>query len=739
MTQIRSYKRTEYPNGDIVLTGISSLETRELATYKKVVKYADGSGMDDSKLDPIVYRKLGTEYFLNSIVTEKGSISASFFGVKGDGETDDTFSIQLAYTIASLFKKTIDQRGLTIKISSKITINSSVRILGGEIITSQPVSAEVIEVNGSYISFDSVTFNFNENNNYGINIKSGSKTVTFSDCNVKDLKEVVGNGVVTCGVRVETGCAGVKIKRTEFKNITPIENGSVGDTAGAARAILIGKVDNCVIDNCDFTDIRGFEDGDCIHVQTSLVDNSWGFSDVSIINNRFHNIYKRAVKLQCSGGYIYNNKITSLSVNSLCTFAAISIFGQNSKVLDNEINMLRATCVIELGSINILKGVEIKRNSCRLNYDNLYTSTASTSILSFIKLNATSGGEAVNLFIDDNTFNGHARAIYLTANSTTDFVFFRRNICEFSSIYQDSGVSVNAWEISGNEFIGNGNLSSHGGADSITLTNPNEVLIQKNTFKRTNGYKLRVSGVVGTSGVEMKDSTIISPNSLNYIHSSNVTTGANRIVSSLSQQRTVMEGVTPPSIANQGDSFFNINPGVSKIFGWSCTNSSAGEVPATWDPINTASAPVESVKIKGPNPTSGSALPLLNVQGADGVSRFLLGKRSLESGANSGSNLVLFAYPDGGGAPLEVMSFLRSNGYVGLGISTPSENLDVSGKVRARGGFILGSTEITRALASADVATVAAGATPTKAEFDTLLNELRDLKTKLRTSKILIE
>ncbi len=46
-------------------------------------------------------------------------------------------------------------------------------------------------------------------------------------------------------------------------------------------------------------------------------------------------------------------------------------------------------------------------------------------------------------------------------------------------------------------------------------------------------------------------------------------------------------------------------------------------------------------------------------------------------------------------------------------------------------GIVLQST------ASPDTATYAAGATPTKAEFDALIDELRDLKAKLRTAGIL--
>ena len=73
---------------------------------------------------------------------------------------------------------------------------------------------------------------------------------------------------------------------------------------------------------------------------------------------------------------------------------------------------------------------------------------------------------------------------------------------------------------------------------------------------------------------------------------------------------------------------------------------------------------------------------------------------------------------------------------MGLGISTPSENLDVNGKVRARGGFIIGSTEITIAASSANTAT-AVPASYDQTWVESFFDEFRDMKAKLIAANLM--
>lgn len=76
-----------------IWTNIISSKTGESVNYEIVGTWVDGSEMDDSKVDGVIYRKRGDEY-LKLCYSER--VNAKWFGAKGDGITDDTTSIQSA-------------------------------------------------------------------------------------------------------------------------------------------------------------------------------------------------------------------------------------------------------------------------------------------------------------------------------------------------------------------------------------------------------------------------------------------------------------------------------------------------------------------------------------------------------------------------------------------------------------------------------------------------------------------
>lgn len=76
--------------------------TGENITYNKVTLFRDGSAMDDSKADGLIYIKSGTEYFK---INYPDAIPLKMFGVVGDGVTDDTAALNTAFASGVPFLK----------------------------------------------------------------------------------------------------------------------------------------------------------------------------------------------------------------------------------------------------------------------------------------------------------------------------------------------------------------------------------------------------------------------------------------------------------------------------------------------------------------------------------------------------------------------------------------------------------------------------------------------------------
>lgn len=90
--------------------------------YSVVSAYMDGSAMNDSKADGVIYRKIGKEYFKRIF---SGSIKSSWFGAIGDGQTDDSKAIQKAVNWCVMNHKDLEIDGNSL-IGTPIIINRKV-------------------------------------------------------------------------------------------------------------------------------------------------------------------------------------------------------------------------------------------------------------------------------------------------------------------------------------------------------------------------------------------------------------------------------------------------------------------------------------------------------------------------------------------------------------------------------------------------------------------------------------
>lgn len=101
-----------FPSDDFVqLVDINTLEN---VNYIKTTTWIDGTSMDDSKTDPAVYRKKGTEYYVRDVIFRENTINVKWFSAKGNlnkddvGDNDTEAFIKAIETGTKLFRPRFD-------------------------------------------------------------------------------------------------------------------------------------------------------------------------------------------------------------------------------------------------------------------------------------------------------------------------------------------------------------------------------------------------------------------------------------------------------------------------------------------------------------------------------------------------------------------------------------------------------------------------------------------------------
>lgn len=173
-----------------IWTNILSSATGKNVNYIEVTSWFDGSPMNDSKVDGIIYRKRGDVYLRMAV--NLNELDVSLWGAVGDGVTDDTTAIQQAVIFSG-------NTGISIRMMEKHKITSSINISGNVKIQGKNTLFIFPDLLKSIYAFESSASNIDIT---GININNISgmvhqltsfDTMVINNCHYDGVPNVITN------------------------------------------------------------------------------------------------------------------------------------------------------------------------------------------------------------------------------------------------------------------------------------------------------------------------------------------------------------------------------------------------------------------------------------------------------------------------------------------------------------------------------------------------------------------
>lgn len=126
-------EKQKYIRINDVLLNILDSNTNEYVTYTKTTTWYDGSLMDDTKKDKVIYRKFikdgVTEYFKRNFTTD---LHLDWWGVKYDESEDAAAQIEECYKMSNLLKIPIKAKAGRIRLDRPVIINGNYWNLQGD-------------------------------------------------------------------------------------------------------------------------------------------------------------------------------------------------------------------------------------------------------------------------------------------------------------------------------------------------------------------------------------------------------------------------------------------------------------------------------------------------------------------------------------------------------------------------------------------------------------------------------
>lgn len=414
-------------------TNIIAASTGESVNFEEVDEWVDGSAMDDSKVDGVIYRKLpdsvGGGYVKRVF---DGYINLRWWGISGDGETDYTTRINTAFIYARRARVGIQIDPGVYIISSPINLNgtSGVIVNGYSATFKQAEQTSVNQLiavfNSTDITINGLTFDGNYLNEtpptepgspdgwVGIYIAGNSRNVLINGCKF---------------YQIQTKCVSINVAqnvtiRNCYFNESQYHDGIyIWGDSGVTKDILVegcifqnmarsgvfpdGAVKNVTVSNCEFRRDLEYPFG----VGTSSgVRTRAGMNNLTITGNRFQENITRSVWLRATSGNIIitNNQMIS-PIRSAISIEAVSGDPASSYVIDNLI--ITGNNILTAGTVNGDTYIAIRNNAadsssfCRnmIVSNNLLSEEGSRAInIEGIYVNNAVGGQVDSLKIENN-------------------------------------------------------------------------------------------------------------------------------------------------------------------------------------------------------------------------------------------------------------------------------------------------------------------------------------------------
>ena len=168
------------------------INTGEDVNYRETTTWHDGSTMNDSKVDGVIYIKKGEKFYKRQF---EGFVNVKWFGAKGDGVTDDSEAIQK--TINATIGEIFIPIGVYI-VSKTINLKNNIRLRGagaGAIFSGEGyqrlsvIKPSIGFVGDSVINIDPLTISAGLSYMFGISVND----MLFDLINIKNEEKICLN------------------------------------------------------------------------------------------------------------------------------------------------------------------------------------------------------------------------------------------------------------------------------------------------------------------------------------------------------------------------------------------------------------------------------------------------------------------------------------------------------------------------------------------------------------------